>query len=431
MQTIYWAHSYRDEDAPVNRHFGHLLDAEDIVVNFDPPSEKVNPAKLERNLRGCDGMVAILGWRDRGPSPYILYEISMCLRAHKPVLVYIDHRLPDPPIPSRVLQMRFSHTTYVHQIREQQYAMRTLKNYIGDTPPPRYQPTSGQRACGVVGWSALSPSQRADLETELVSRGFRLVDLEDLDLHDPFLFDAHDRLGSLDLAISCVDAKEPSAFYLRGALTAEAVPTISFSAAKGYMISPAYPESLQSRIVDQPGRKALPEMLREELDVYDQLFLTAADVEAIDRYTRLQLKSRDARGRYEPGTRREYVEVIMGNKHTGDTYSISGQAGAVGPQARVEHATFTQNWQQLANTIDMSRLADELAQLRTELERVGRDPEQKLAAGAVAAAEESARRNDGAKALEYLAAAGTWVLGVAEKIGVAVATAAIKSALGV
>src|SRR6476646_5483909 len=138
MQIVYWAHSYRDEDANINRHFGILIDqAERLIINFDPPSKSVNAAKLEQNLRGCDGMVALLTWRATGPSPYILYEIGLCLRARKPLLVFVDDRLPSDILPGRILQRRFSHRTYFRQVREHAYALRALKTYMGDPPPPR------------------------------------------------------------------------------------------------------------------------------------------------------------------------------------------------------------------------------------------------------------------------------------------------------
>ena len=113
MHIIYWAHSYRDEDAAINKHFGVLMElGEHLIVNFDPPSRTVNASKLERNLRSCDGMVAVLSWRASGPSQFILFEIGMCLRARKPLLVFIDDRLPDGIVPRRVLQRRYSARTY-------------------------------------------------------------------------------------------------------------------------------------------------------------------------------------------------------------------------------------------------------------------------------------------------------------------------------
>jgi hypothetical protein len=119
MHTIYWAHSYRPEDATINEYFGLLLEGEKAIVNFDPPSKTVNASKLERNLRACDGMVAVLSWRSTGPSPYILYEISLCLRARKPLLVFIDDRLPNNVIPPwGVLQRHYSQRTYFRQGRQ-------------------------------------------------------------------------------------------------------------------------------------------------------------------------------------------------------------------------------------------------------------------------------------------------------------------------
>jgi hypothetical protein len=48
------------------------------------------------------------------------------------------------------------------------------------------------------------------------------------------------------------------------------------------------------------------------------------------------------------------------------------------------------------------------------------------AINAVAAAEEAAAQGDGPTVLRHLKAAGKWALGVAEKIGAAVAAEAIK-----
>jgi hypothetical protein len=41
MQIVYWAHSYREEDAVLNRHFGILIErAANMVINFDPPLQQ-------------------------------------------------------------------------------------------------------------------------------------------------------------------------------------------------------------------------------------------------------------------------------------------------------------------------------------------------------------------------------------------------------
>lgn len=118
-------------------------------------------------------------------------------------------------------------------------------------------------------------------------------------------------------------------------------------------------------------------------------------------------------------------EIIMGDKYT------VGQAGAVGPNSHAHDITFNQIWNQIEGNIDLPRLADELGLLRQAMKKVATESDQDVAVGAVAAAEQEAKKGNGPKALEYLKSAGKWTLELAEKIGVGVATAAIKGALGV
>jgi uncharacterized protein YjbI with pentapeptide repeats len=118
--------------------------------------------------------------------------------------------------------------------------------------------------------------------------------------------------------------------------------------------------------------------------------------------------------------------IAIGGPMTNDTYNISGQAGAVGPGSRAQVNTF----QQIQGGIDLPQLADELRRLRDAMkgETTG-TPEEDKAIGAGANAGDEAAKGDGTAALRYLKCAGTWALGVAEKIGVAVATEALKRAI--
>jgi hypothetical protein len=164
MHIVYWAHSYRDDDAAINEHFGVLIEqAEQMIINLDPPSPSVNESKLDQNLRSCDGMVAVLTSRATGPSQYILYEIGLSLRARKPVIAFLDDRIGGDVLPARILQRRFSYRTYFRQFREHTDALRALKNYMGDPPPSRYQPRAGQRTCGLVGLGARRPQAGASV----------------------------------------------------------------------------------------------------------------------------------------------------------------------------------------------------------------------------------------------------------------------------
>lgn len=118
--------------------------------------------------------------------------------------------------------------------------------------------------------------------------------------------------------------------------------------------------------------------------------------------------------------------VMIEGKMSGDTFSVSGQAGAVGPGAQAHDNTF----QQIQGGIDLPRLADELGRLRAAMkaESTG-SREQDKAIGAVADAEGAAAGGDGPAALRHLKSAGRWTLGVAEKIGVAAAVEVLKRSM--
>lgn len=139
----------------------------------------------------------------------------------------------------------------------------------------------------------------------------------------------------------------------------------------------------------------------------------------------MQVRAGVLAGRYEAGTRTQFVEYIMGDK-----YNVSGQAGAVGPSAHAHNMSFSQIWNEIEAKGDGSRLAEELQRLRAAMEQEASDPEHRISIAAVDAAEQAARQNNGTKTIEYLKTAGRWTLGVAEKIGVEVAKSAIKAALG-
>src|SRR5690242_15609347 len=94
MQPVYFSHGYRPREAPFNEYFSALLTEVQLLPSLDPPSPNVNPAKLERNLRHTKGLVAVLTNRDGKASPYLLYEITMCLRAGKSLLVFVEDTLP-------------------------------------------------------------------------------------------------------------------------------------------------------------------------------------------------------------------------------------------------------------------------------------------------------------------------------------------------
>jgi len=114
----------------------------------------------------------------------------------------------------------------------------------------------------------------------------------------------------------------------------------------------------------------------------------------------------------------------------GDQYNVTGQVGAVGPNARAENNTFNQAWQNAAANIDMQALAAELAVLRASMRKEATDIEHDQAIASIGAAEGAAKKQDGAGAISHLKSAGKWAFDVATKIGTTVAAKAIQTAVG-
>jgi len=122
----------------------------------------------------------------------------------------------------------------------------------------------------------------------------------------------------------------------------------------------------------------------------------------------------------------------MGDQISGDKYE-AGQVVTQGANAKteVQQVTFNQIWQQNKEKVDLGALGAELATLRSELGAKASAPEHYIEIGAIASAEVEAGKGNGEKVYEALAKAGKWSLDVAEKIGIGVATAALKTSLGV
>jgi len=119
----------------------------------------------------------------------------------------------------------------------------------------------------------------------------------------------------------------------------------------------------------------------------------------------------------------------VGSFHMGDKYTATN-AGVMGRNPTGNTVNFQQVWNQLQGSLNVEALAKELGTLRTAMTSEANEPDQHLAIGAVAAAEAAAKGGDGPKALEYLQKAGSWAFDVATKIGVNVASSALKGPFG-
>jgi hypothetical protein len=112
-----------------------------------------------------------------------------------------------------------------------------------------------------------------------------------------------------------------------------------------------------------------------------------------------------------------------------DQYNVTGQVGAIGPNAQAVNNTFTQVLQQAACGLDLPALATELGILRNSMRNQATEIEHDQAVASIGAAESSAKKHDGAGALENLKSAGKWAFDVATNIGTSVAAKAIQTAI--
>lgn len=426
MHPVYFSHPYarNEREARLVAHFGVLLRHRGFLPKLDPPSDDVNAAKLERHLGYTSGLIAVLTQRAQGPSPYILYEIGMALRARKPVLVFVEDSLPNDIVPAQAMQRRFSPSSVAFETLENVNALDILSTYVGDRPLPRYRGPSEQRSCVLIGTKSAGRSQHEALVQFLGQRGYRVVEpTQDASREDPW--STHASVASSQLAIAVVGDSNPFAAYVVGYAKAALVPTIEFTSDITAHKPTGIPdEFLPRELADGSGSLVIEAM--SQIELFEENFVEL-DPERADEYARMLLET-GGPDRYTDGLRSQFVQEIT----MGDRFEVGGDAGVVaGRDSHVHDVTFVKAWDAAKSDIDIEQLARELGELRAELKASATTPEQDVAVGAVASAEVAAKAGDGPTTLERIAKAGKWALGVAEKIGASVAVAAIKATLGI
>jgi hypothetical protein len=140
-------------------------------------------------------------------------------------------------------------------------------------------------------------------------------------------------------------------------------------------------------------------------------------------HAEIELRCRRAAGKNQA------MQISIGELNMGDNYTAS-QVGALGPQAHAHNMSFHQVSAHQLGQIDMRTLAVELAALRHEMGQAATEPEQAITIGQIAAAEIAAKRGDLSSVVCQLKSAGKWAFDVATKIGVNVASEAIKKSMG-
>lgn len=425
MNLVYFSHSYRKEDAAAVKFFGRLMRSAGLIPSLDPPSKSVNAAKLERHLTYCDGMVAVLTRREGGVSPHILFEIGLCLRVRRPLIVFVEDVLPGQIIPDRVLQRRFSRKSFLREVRQHRHALQIFQGYLGENPPPRYQPSVLQRSCLLIGVKAPDAALRELIVNFCKSREYRPIDLGEIGEAASHQEEMYENFAGASLAIAVLSAPSAESAYLLGLSAAVFVPCISLTSNPDFQFQTKIPKEYQPRIIDTSDLSETRRVLTTELDIFEEDFLELDNQEEVERYSALLVGVASPTGEYKSETRNTFFEVIMGDQYK------TGQAGAVGPGAHAHHMSFNQMWQESGADQNLPTLAEQLGALRNELLKEASLAEHYSSIGAVASAETEAKKGNGPKMLEYLSSAGKWTLDVASKIGVSVAAAAIKESMGI
>jgi hypothetical protein len=427
MDPVYFAHGYRAREAPFAAHFGSLMQRVGFIPSLDPPSNDVNAAKLERHLSYTNGGIAVIANRPEGPSPHILFEISMCLRARKPLLVFIEDTLPDNVVSSHILQKRYSARSYIREMREHMHSLEIFRTYVGDRPTPKYQGSMHQRSCVLLGGKVLEDKYCEKIKTLLIERGYRviLIGHDQENVIQPG--GVHYEIGSANLAICCVDDKSPITNYLLGVVQEALVPTILITINESSPLNPEIPNEYQRRLIPNTYSEEGIEIIQRQIELFEEDFIELDKEGKAEKYAHALALTASPMGDYSQSTRAHIIqEVTMGDK-----YITSGQVGAVGPSSHAHDMSFTQMWNQTSKDIDLPTLAQELSILRQHLRTEAQTPEQDMAIGALANAEVAAKTGDGPMVLEWLTKAGKWAFDVATKIGTNVAIAALKVALGI
>lgn len=427
MNIVYFSHSYRADDSKVVSYFGKLLEESEIIPSLDPPSNSVNAAKLERHMLSTDGMIAVLTKRSDGYSQHIMYEIYMCLRARKPLLVFIEDTLPDAIIPSRVLQRRFSRTSFLRQHRNYEHAIEQLKRYVGERPPPQYSISMNRRACGLIGLSALKrPIQRV-VRTAVEEFGYAAVEIDSEELTSLRERKYTEALLPVSLGINFIDVETPVARYLSGLMDGFFIPTIQITANASYPFAHMVPLEYQPQIVNTAQERPILEYIRKAITLAEQDFLELENQQAVEKYASMLFSKIGRAGEYGTKIR----DVIVGEVVMRDKIEVNAPVvGPVGPGARAGNISGTQSWMQIRDQIDLTVLASELAKLKAALQTSAKSDDEVVEAEMVDLAEQSARAGNGAKAFGFLQKAGKWTLSTATKIGLTVAAGVITSALG-
>ena len=367
MQLIYYAHSYRPVDNPINEFFQELMVDEALTPSLDPQSDRLNSAKPERHLRATDAMVVVLPQRDPSPSEYIRWEVGLGLRARRPQLVFVEDTLADDLVPQGILQRRFSRRRLLREVRDHRSAMRILKSYIGVEPPPTYHPLSLRRRCAVIGASQLERESLDALTRHLEERKYSPVIIKS-GSRLPDEMAAEESIHRVAVCVALVENLTPAEIYLLGAARASLIPTITITQDADHSYSAVTPREYQPRYVHKGDTAALLGTIAREIEIFEEDYLELKEGWQVHRYRNYRdavMKTPRAEGNYSHEERQRAFVVIENAEvdMSSNKIEVSNVVGPVNIQSRLDHVT--QTVQQASGWPDARK--EELTRLLAEL----------------------------------------------------------------
>jgi hypothetical protein len=426
MHPIYFSHGYREREAPFVAFFSSLMAKVGFIPSLDPPSNDVNSSKLERHLSCTSGMVSILSNRGKGhPSPYILYEIALALRSNKPTLVFVEDSVNELFIPKNVIVKRFSEYSYIRETTNHLHALNQLSAYIGKVQLPRYRSVEYQKSCMLIGDNKINNDIKIEIEKTLIQKGYLVKYLKKSDKVIPMSGDFHSNIYQTNLAISILTSNSKFDNYVLGILQSSLIPTITLSIGD-YPLIDNIPKEYQRRIITNNNVINDIDIISKQINLFEEDFIEIDSSSKVSKYADKLSDSNFENGKYT----HKFRDIIIKEINMGDKYE-AGQVGAQGANASAYNSTFNQVLQKNENKLDLEALRKDLLDLRISMQKEATTAEHFSEIGTIANAEIEAKNGNTSKSLEYLSKTGKWSLEVAEKIGVGVATAAIKATLGI
>ncbi len=278
-------------------------------MRLDPPSDSVNSAKLERQLKYCDGMIAVVTNRQEGPSPNILYEISLCIRARKPLLVFMEDSLKNGLIPYWILQNRFSRKSYLRQIREHQTFVKFMKAYLGDACPPRYQSHLRKKTCALVGTMDLPVTLKQVIDKTISTHGYSPIKLDNFPT--PFQNQKiYNILSSVDASICIINSKSLEAQYLIGAMQFIFIPSILLTTESSLNKNSRVPEEYRPLYINIARIDEMERIINKQITMCEQDFVDIDDPENVKKYVQQLLKFKSPIGKYGEDVRGNITKAL-------------------------------------------------------------------------------------------------------------------------